>query len=424
MRLRSLGIVLLAGCKSTSPSITTGPIDAATTDAPAVSLDASTDPPAPPDAACTKPGCLRRAKKLGDYGKAELTATLDPRVAIDNGYSVWSIEYATGEKTSLATVTIPYDVAVPARGWGIVANDHGTTGVDDPCALTETVYGAGLAGLFGARGMIGVATDYPGIGTAGVHPYLVSTIEGRATLDGLRAARALARWQGVRVSERFGVVGLSQGGHATLAAATLHKQYAPELDVRAFAAAAPASVWEEQWRQALSVDGPHVVWHAMAVYAWADFYGYEGPSPWATGMEPTVRTAMTSRCAYALNGAGAILDVLGTDRSKIFTPAFLLAYTSGNWGAYAAFSQFFTENRVKPYEQTAPLKIYQGDADTVVPEPGTRTMVDALRASGMNVEYEVVPGGTHTNVAFGFVAAMELRTNESVAWVRSRVDAP
>ena len=36
-----------------------------------------------------------------------------------------------------------------------------------------------------------VRTDYEGLGTPGVHPYLVGRSEGRSVLDAVRAARAL-----------------------------------------------------------------------------------------------------------------------------------------------------------------------------------------------------------------------------------------
>ena len=419
-RPRWLVWLALVACRGSSHGglVSGTPVDAAPSLA--VGPDASPEASAP-STTCVSPGCLRTAKKIGDYTKAQLVPTLDRRVSIDNGYSVWSIEYTTADRTSFATVAMPFGVDAPVRGWAIVANNHGTTGVDDACALTGTVFGDGLAGLFAARGMIGVATDYPGLGTPGVHPYLVSEVEGRASLDALRAARALARWQSVRTSDRYAVVGLSQGGHATLAAAALHKKYAPELDVRAFAATAPASVFEEQWRVLLTADGAHVPRLAMMIYAWMEHYGYKGPPVWAPGVEPALRVAMSTRCAYAMNGKGALADALGTERAKIFAPAFVTAYSSGTWGPYASFSQWFSANRVAPYPQTAPLKIYQGDADDVVPEAGTRALVGALRAGGVVVDYEVVPGGAHGDVAHGFVAAFERRTADSIAWIRGRV---
>jgi dienelactone hydrolase len=376
------------------------------------------------DLSCTAPGCLRWAYKIGDYGAPALRTTLDKRVTIDNGYTVWSVEYLTGDRTSLGTVTIPYGVAPPARGFAIAGNDHGTVGLDDACKLQGTAYGAGLAGLFGARGMIGVAPDYPGLGTPGVLPYLVSDVEGRAALDALRAAKELATRLGVPVSGRYALAGLSQGGHVTIAAAALHKAYAPELDVRAFAAAAPASVREEEWR-AHFVDGPLVPFHAMFVYAWSKHYAPAGPSPWAPGMEAAVERAMTTRCVSGKGSAGGIGEALGTtERAKVFAPAFVTAYESGKWGPYDAYGKAFAANRLGPYAQTAPLKIYQGDADTVIPEPATHALVDALRAGGVTVDYEVVPGATHFDVAFGFVASFEKRTDASIAWLKSRAEAP
>ena len=392
-------------------------------------LDAtpSVPPPLPaaaPDPSCAVPGCLRSAKKTAEYTKAALVAAAAPAVVIDNGFATWAIEYVTGDRTSLASVALPLDVAAPARGFAIVANNHGTTGLDDPCSITGTTFGEGLAGVFGAHGMIGVTSDYPGIGTAGVHPFLVSEVEGRASLDALRAAHALARWLGVATSDRFGVAGVSQGGHATLAAAAMKTEYAPELDIRAFAAVAPSSLFEEQWRNDLAADGPPVLWSAMLVYAWAAHYGYQGPSPWAAGMEPTVRTAMTSSCAFPLNGSSAIAAVIGLERAKIFASAFVLAYQSGDWGAYSDFSTWYTANRVRAYAQTAPLKIYQGDADPIVIESRTSAVVKALRDGGVTVDYEVVQGGSHADIAFGLVTSAERRTQDSIAWLHERLDAP
>ena len=42
-----------------------------------------------------------------------------------------------------------------------------------------------------SQGYIVVATDYPGLGTDGIHPYLIGESEGRAVLDLVRAARRL-----------------------------------------------------------------------------------------------------------------------------------------------------------------------------------------------------------------------------------------
>lgn len=375
-----------------------------------------------PDPACAANGCLRSAQWVGDYSKAQLQPYLQAGVVIDNGYSIYKVEYVTGTRTSLATVAVPYPATAPAGGFHVGANAHGTTGLDDPCALTGTLYGTGLAGLFGARGIIGIAPDLPGLGTPGVHPYLVAQSEGRGALDALRAARSFARWKGLPVSGRAAVVGLSQGGHVVLAAAAQHHDYASELDVRAFGACAPASVFEEQWRAGAAFDGAHLTYHAMAMYAWAAEYGYSGPSIWASALAPTIDQTMTSRCLLSAPSLG---DALGTQADQIFEAGFLAAYRAGSWGAtWKVFGDAFAANRIGPYAQTAPLAIWQGDADTTVLESGTKALVDALAAGGVTVDYRVVPGGQHTTVAFGSVAEAQLRTDETVAWIKQKLDAP
>lgn len=383
--------------------------------------DAGGAPPVGPDPACTTNGCVRAASHLGDFSRAEIEPYLAFGVSIDNGYSVYLIRLWSGGRETLATVTVPFEVPPPANGFHIVANSHGTTGVDDPCSQAGEVTAIGLAGLFGARGAIGVAPEYPGLGTPGVHPYLVADVEGRAVLDSLRATHHLAGWLGVPISERYAAVGLSQGGHATIAAAALHSRYAPELDIRAFGAAAPAAVWEEHWRASIAFDGPHVPYLAMVVYAWMAHYGWDGPSPWATGRRAAIEDAFRNECVVSSTGQN-LTTRLGTLRYSIFAPAFLDAYGSGEWGAYGAFGEWFEENRLGPYEQTAPLRIYQGSADAIVPETWTADLVEALRAGGVTVDYEVVFGGTHTDVAFGFVAESQHRTDESIAWVFAALD--
>ena len=101
----------------------------------------------------------------------------------------------------------------PPGGRPIVAWAHPTTGVVDKCApsLARVLYRSiqGLQDML-ARGYVVAATDYPGLGTPGVHPYLVGDSEGHAVLDSVRAGRQLAGPGGA--SNAFAVWGHSQGG--------------------------------------------------------------------------------------------------------------------------------------------------------------------------------------------------------------------
>jgi alpha-beta hydrolase superfamily lysophospholipase len=93
-----------------------------------------------------------------------------------------------------------------------------------------------------ARGYVVVATDYPGLGTPGIHPYLIGVSEGRAVLDSVRAARDLPD---AGASNRFAVWSHSQGGHASLYTGELAASYAPDLKLVGVAGAAPATYLAE-----------------------------------------------------------------------------------------------------------------------------------------------------------------------------------
>ena len=146
-------------------------------------------------------------------------------------------------------VAVSGDVAVPKTrapksGWPVVAWDHGTTGIADSCAPSRTgaggdltTYNQKLLDGFLKAGYAVVSTDYEGLGTPGVHPYLIGKSEGRSTLDMIRAARELDP----RIGRRIAITGHSQGGHAALWAAALAHSWTPELKLRATVPFAPAS---------------------------------------------------------------------------------------------------------------------------------------------------------------------------------------
>jgi acetyl esterase/lipase len=268
-----------------------------------------------------------------------------------------------------------------------------------------------------------VTPDYPGLGTPGLHAYLDKQQEGAAVLDALRATRALTATTGARTSGRMAVAGLSQGGHAALSAASMKASYAPELDIRAFAAAAPVSGWEEHWSLAAQTPGMHVGIQAMLFYSWSNTYGWKGLPLWSAAMAKTVDKTMTTLCAFAAAGP-TLMTAVPQDPAEVFDADFLNEYRSRSWSKYQPVHDAFEKNAIRGFSQPAPIRIYQGAADPIVPEAATRQMVDALKQNGVNIDYVVVPGGEHTNVAFHFLASRQLRTDDAIAWIRKLLDKP
>lgn len=99
-----------------------------------------------------------------------------------------------GEPIAVSGVVIVPAGSIPPAGRQIVARAHPTTGIVSECAPSLTcVFFWTIQGLRDMlqRGYVVAATDYPGLGTAGPHPYLVGISEGRAVLDSVRVARLM-----------------------------------------------------------------------------------------------------------------------------------------------------------------------------------------------------------------------------------------
>lgn len=433
-------LAALAACRSSGPG---APEDRSAEADPTARPEAEgPEPAAGPDPRCAAPGCLRSATRLARLDRERLQALVDAvaepasdsglapagapgRVEVENGYEVYALAYVTGGVEATGTVTLPLldepaAALPPADGWPLVVNAHGTIGLDDPCRLSGAEAGAALAGLFGARGAIGVAPDYPGIGGPGLHPYLDAETTAAAVLDAARAAAALGRWQGQPVSARLGLVGLSQGGHAALAAAALAEAHAPELDLRAVGAAAPASGFVEHWRPGIDVPGPHLVYFALAAYAWAAAAGVPPAEVFAAPFAEEAEALLTTTCLWSprFSDEPTLLDALPQRPEALFTEPFRAAF-SGRAEPLPWLEAGFARARLGPFRSRAAVQVWQGTDDADVLLPHTVALVAALRAEGQEIPLIRVPGGAHHDVAFGFLAAQQRATEESVAFIQA-----
>ena len=159
----------------------------------------------------------------------------------------------------------PFDGSTePCR---VVSWAHGTVGSADKCAPSmdpylevepdDEVLGLlrkinmaphKLLNAFLRAGWAVAMTDYEGLGTYGVHPYLLGESEGRGILDIVPAVRHLAdqaEVNGPEIADEYVIVGHSQGGQAALFGAHLaHRDseiYADRGTLLGVAALAPAS---------------------------------------------------------------------------------------------------------------------------------------------------------------------------------------
>jgi acetyl esterase/lipase len=291
---------------------------------------------------------------------------------------------------------------VPPGGRNIIAWAHPTTGVVDRCAPTLLPgFASRIAGLeeMLQRGYVVAATDYEGLGTPGMHPYLIGVSEARAVLDSVRAARQL---QDVGATRRFAVWGHSQGGHAALYTGEIAASYAPELELVGVAAAAPATYLADLFEADRKTSAGRAL-TAMTILSWSRLYGLpiqQVVDPRAMGAFRRVANDCIETVSDLLNIQQA---VMGLD------PVFL----RGNPTKLPAWRAIMDQNTPGRASIRVPVFIAQGTADDVVPARITRRFVSRLCRNGTRVTVFSMPGVSH-----GF-AALNSRV-AAVSWMTDR----
>ena len=183
------------------------------------------------DAFYTPPNPLPPGRPGDPIWKRTLSAT-----SITTTYLVlYRSTTATGAPTAVSGT-----VAVPKSGNVATAPVIGvappTTGLGDQCAASKEglVSDVSVPAAFGQRGYVVATTDYEGLGTPGIHTYVVGRSEAHAVLDVVRAAQRLG--VGPTAAAPVGFYGYSQGGGGAAWAGQEAATYAPELNVKGTAA--------------------------------------------------------------------------------------------------------------------------------------------------------------------------------------------
>ena len=170
------------------------------------------------------------------------------------GVSAKRIMYKSTDVNNLPVV-VTGTILLPTTAWTgggarpLVSFAAGTQGQGDQCAPSLLFnqgleYEAATSFPMLAAGVAVVFTDYIGLGTPDrVHTYVNRVDEGHAVLDAAGAAQQLATMgvPGVDVPTDgpVGIYGYSQGGGASAAAVELQPTYAPDLKLKGAAVGAP-----------------------------------------------------------------------------------------------------------------------------------------------------------------------------------------
>lgn len=282
---------------------------------------------------------------------------------------------------STGTVYLPQGTA-PVGGWPVVSHAHGTTGVADQCAPSANPPHERSVRAYRHwldQGYAVVATDYVGLGTPGVHPYLDGRSAAHSVVDMVRAARSVEP----TLSSKWVAMGQSQGGQATMFTANLATSYAPELDYRgAVATGVPSNI-----ENLLPLGGPafpKLPLKGTSVYIANALSGLRAARPdvdvdsYLSPLGRTILDDVENNICYSEAGAKYADVSIGQLLSKsVDTPAFVDAARKILTVPTAGYDR--------------PIFIGQGLQDIDVPAPLTLKLAADLAANKVDFAFHTYP---------------------------------
>lgn len=397
------------------------------------------DPPMPPFYASVMK--MAPDGKLGQIIKKEKIDT-----AL-KGAQAWKIAYISsdlaGRKTIATGTIIAPTGSAPKEGRPILSWAHGTTGSAQNCGPSQildptralnqyflvdgdswTDFGIPNGQEFIDQGYVVVATDYQGLGGGGKHQYAVARTNGR---DVINAARAAGSMKEVSAGKKTVVYGWSQGGGATIAAASQPEYLAQKgtaadgLEYLGFVALAPEDVAAvipnipNNEAEANKIMNGFTAANVPNVFLFAHFM---------MGLWGTQAAFPDLKLTDVLTDEGAkIADKLSRNKCvHVMADSFSYAYGDSyktlikpQPSNSLAWIKAYVDASVPPVKPVAPVIIYWGTKDTAVPPVMHQIYQKQMCALGANVGRIQLPGEQTHFTTPGVSAPMYLQ------WVKDRI---
>ncbi len=321
--------------------------------------------------------------------RQEFAPVMTPSVAGDvkalgpakNGVRLYAVEYATRDVDGVPAVASGL-VMIPMlsgpRPW--VSYQQGT--ILDPLAapsMLRSGEATAMLHVFAAYGYVVTLPDYIGQGhSLARHPFLHAATEASAGVHLLEATRRLCADLGVPLSGSLFLTGLSQGGHATMA---MHRLLESGGGVPVTASAPISGPYRllPCWRLWLRDGDPFApALMAKVIISYSDIYGIAGADAFLPGWARKADNLLYGRTS----GAREVAKSFPPEQSSVFTGAFLRAMGRGTH----PICRLLALNDVDGWTPKAPVRLYYGTKDTLVPHDLALETQARMKRAGAPVE--------------------------------------
>jgi pimeloyl-ACP methyl ester carboxylesterase len=364
------------------------------------------------------------------------------------GAQAWKIAYISSdvsERKTIATALIIAPVGpAPKEGRPILAWAHGTTGSAQNCGPSQVIdptralnqyflmdgnswtdFGIPNGQQFINEGYVVVATDYQGLGGGGKHQYAVAGTNGRDVINSARAASSMTE---VGAGKKTVLYGWSQGGGATIAAASLPDYLsqqgtaADNLQYLGFVALAPEDLAAVLPKVPLDEAGATKVMKGFTEANVSNVFLF---THFMMGLWGTQAAYPDLKLTDLLTEEGAkVADQLSSNKCvHVMADSFNYAYgdkykslVNPQASNSLAWIKAFVDGSVKPVKPVAPVVIYWGTKDVTVPPVMHELYQKQMCAMGANIGRVQLPGEQTHFATPGVSAPMYLE------WVKDRIN--
>ena len=292
-----------------------------------------------------------------------------------------------GEPVAVSGMMFISNKPAPPGGRPGIGQAHGTVGLAPQCAPSRSKNVLGdtddWLNIAMDNGYAVAATDYLGLGTPGPKTYLIGEQE---AADVVNSVRALRNFEPSQAGKRWIVWGHSQGGHSALWTGKLAEKMAPELDLIAVGAAAPAAelmvIMQNQWNGTIGwVIGPE------ALVSFKDRYPDRDFDAIISDLGKRQLDKLLSECTTPAALQGAAYEKFGGQffkSSPVDSPA---------------WAQTGLAQTPQPLPASMPLFMSEGTADTIVLSGSNALMQEEWCAAGSDMAVQWLGGVGHLQVA-------------------------
>ncbi|WP_072806930.1 lipase family protein [Rhodococcoides yunnanense] len=308
-----------------------------------------------------------------------------PGTAEAKRITYWTVGSDGAPALSTGAFFVPEGTA-PEGGWPVIGWAHGTSGLADDCA--PSLVGPADAdrdrqylGTWLGQGYAIAATDYVGLGTPGLMPYLDGKVSAHSVVDSVKASRQVED----SLSNKWVVVGQSQGGGAAITTGRYATEYGgPELDYRgAVGTGVPANI-----ELALLPLGPGILPVAagkgLTTYLLYILAGLRYAHP-----EIDLNSYLTEQGRQLVDRAEGVCVLAAEDEFEGTISGDLFAKPLNQIPNFYGLVNDYMGVPTSGYDR--PVFIGQGLTDVDVPAPAALSLVAQLKANGQDVTLHTYP---------------------------------